>query len=98
MGTNHPTVEYTNEALLTLLHTHSRDDVIYALKQCAKRGFGMEPRWVWDDGTEFARHSRNRLLICQAEYIRHRLPVHKGVGSRARSAQSSVGVTDALVR
>ena len=47
LGTNHPTAEYTNEALLTLLHTHSRDDVIYALKQCAKRGFPMEPRWVW---------------------------------------------------
>lgn len=27
-----------------MLHTNSRDDVIYALKQCAKRGYSLEPR------------------------------------------------------
>lgn len=43
LGTNHPSTDYTNEPLLTLLHTTTRDDVIYALKQCAKRGHSLEP-------------------------------------------------------
>ena len=43
LGTNHPATDYTNEPLLTLLYNTTRDDVIYALKQCAKRGHSLEP-------------------------------------------------------
>lgn len=46
LGTNHPSLDYANEQLLSLLHSQTRDDVIYALKQCAKRGYSLEPRYV----------------------------------------------------
>ncbi|GAB4818237.1 hypothetical protein N2152v2_005283 [Parachlorella kessleri] len=88
LGTNHPTVEYTNEALLTLLHTHSRDDVIYALKQCAKRGFGMEPSHLVTElelGLEAARAEANekeRMGDARQSYE----PTAKPSGERKRKS------------
>ncbi|KAL6778709.1 hypothetical protein ACKKBF_B04960 [Auxenochlorella protothecoides x Auxenochlorella symbiontica] len=39
LATNHPSTNYQNDELLTLLSSITRDDVIYGLKICAKKGY-----------------------------------------------------------
>ncbi|KFM22580.1 hypothetical protein F751_4224 [Auxenochlorella protothecoides] len=39
LATNHPSTNYQNDELLTLLSNITRDDVIYGLKICAKKGY-----------------------------------------------------------
>lgn len=41
LGTNHPASNYHNEELLSFLAGVSRDDVIYGLKACAKKGYAL---------------------------------------------------------
>lgn len=43
LGTNHPAGDYQDVPLLAYLAETSRDDLIYGLKQCAKRGHSLEP-------------------------------------------------------
>jgi hypothetical protein len=48
LGTNHPASDYHNRPLLVFLEGASRDDCIYGLKQCAKKGHTLQPgcaRW-----------------------------------------------------
>jgi hypothetical protein len=41
LGTNHPASDYKDEPLLEFLGATSRDDVIYGLKACAKKGLPL---------------------------------------------------------
>lgn len=43
LGTNLPADDYRQEGLLQLLCACTRDDLVYGLKHCAKRGFALEP-------------------------------------------------------
>lgn len=43
LGTNHPASDYANRELLAFLESASRDDCIYGLKQCAKKGHALAP-------------------------------------------------------
>jgi hypothetical protein len=48
LGTNHPASDYHDRPLLVFLEGASRDDCIYGLKQCAKKGHTLQPgcaRW-----------------------------------------------------
>ena len=42
LGTNHPLSDYQREDLVMLLAGTTRDDLIYGLKQCAKRGHALD--------------------------------------------------------
>lgn len=43
LGTNHPAADYADRELLGFLESASRDDCIYGLKQCAKKGHTLAP-------------------------------------------------------
>eukprot|EP00887_Chlorella_sp_A99_P003669 scaffold7.g3669.t1 len=43
LGTNLPVADYQQQPLLDLLATTTRDDLVYGLKQCAKKGFVLAP-------------------------------------------------------
>ncbi|PSC76919.1 DNA topoisomerase III (plasmid), partial [Micractinium conductrix] len=58
LGTNHPAADYANSDLLRYLASSTRDDCIYGLKQCAKKGHALQPEALLDElrtGVEAAR-------------------------------------------
>lgn len=49
LGTNHPLADYDSPELVALLGSVSRDDLIYGLKQVAKRNFAMTSESMLSD-------------------------------------------------
>ena len=43
LGTNLPAADYADRELLSFLESTTRDDCIYGLKQCAKKGHTLAP-------------------------------------------------------